>query len=203
MDTMQLSRKDALLIIDVQNDFLPGGSLAVREGDKIIPVLNRYITQFVRHALPVYATRDWHPADHCSFQAQGGPWPPHCVAGTAGARFAANLNLPPDVVVVSKATTPRKDAYSGFEGTDLAHRLRSQGLERLFIGGLATDYCVLNSVKDALADGFVVFLLLDAMRPVDLHPGDGEAAIDEMLAGGAHPMQYEDIAESATHFLPG
>lgn len=199
---MQLMSKDALLIVDVQNDFLPGGSLAVPKADEIIPVLNRYIAQFVNHSLPVYATRDWHPADHCSFQAQGGPWPSHCIANTAGARFAANLNLPSNVLIVSKAAMPQKDAYSGFEGTDLARRLRSQGVERLFIGGLATDYCVLNTVRDALAGGFAVFFLRDAVRAVDVHLGDGEAAISEMIAGGAYPVRYEDIAESTTHSLP-
>jgi nicotinamidase/pyrazinamidase len=202
MNAMQLMRKDALLVVDVQNDFLPGGSLAVPKADEIIPILNRYIAQFVDHLLPIYATRDWHPVDHCSFQAQGGPWPPHCIADTSGARFAANLDLPSDVLIVSKATTPQKDAYSGFEGTDLARRLRSQGVERLFIGGLATDYCVLNTVKDALANGFVAFLLRDAVRAVDVHPGDGEAAISEMIASGAHPVRYENIAEGATHSLP-
>src|SRR5881397_2095449 len=151
---------DALILVDVQNDFLPGGSLAVPHGDEVIPKLNRYITMFVERALPIYATRDWHPPDHCSFTAQGGPWPPHCVAGTPGAAFAGALGLPRDATIVSKARSSEADAYSGFQGTDLADQLRGAGVKRLFIGGLATDYCVLNTVKDARAQGFEVMLLV-------------------------------------------
>ncbi len=132
---------DALLIVDVQNDFLPGGSLAVAEGDQVVGVLNDYIAVFSRQGLPVYATRDWHTPDHCSFQAQGGLWPPHCVADSPGAGFAPDLRLPEgSVTVISKGTRQDKDAYSGFEGSDLTERLRSAGIQRLFIGGLATDY---------------------------------------------------------------
>ena len=193
MDTIRLTQKDALVIVDVQNDFLPGGNLAVSTGDEVIPVLNRAIALFARHALPIYATRDWHPADHCSFTAQGGIWPPHCIAGSKGAAFATSLNLPPSTVIVSKAATPERDAYSGFEGTDLAGRLRAQGIERLFIGGLTTDYCVVNTVKDALAQGFRVALLIEAIRAVDLHAGDGETAINEMIGRGARPLRLAEI----------
>lgn len=193
MDTIQLTHKDALLLVDVQNDFLPGGNLAVPAGDAIIPVLNRYIALFVRRSLPIYATRDWHPTEHCSFKSQGGIWPSHCLAGSTGAGFAAALDLPDSAVIVSKATTPQTDAYSGFEGTDLAEQLRARGMERLFIGGLATDYCVLNTVKDALSHGFKVILLQDAMRAVDLHAGDGQAAIDEMIRCGAAPARFSEI----------
>jgi nicotinamidase/pyrazinamidase len=185
MDTIQPTPGDALVIVDVQNDFLPGGNLAVQAGDEVIPVLNRYIGVFNRRSLPIYATRDWHPADHCSFKPQGGIWPPHCIAGSAGARFPAALKLPYSATIVSKATTPEKDAYSGFEGTGLADQLKSRGIERLFIGGLATDYCVLNTVIDALSHGFKVQLLLDAIRAVNLQPGDGQAAINVMLEHGA------------------
>ena len=197
MDPMQLSSKDALLIVDVQNDFLPGGNLPVPAGDQVIPVLNRYIAMFARQSLPVFATRDWHPAGHCSFRAQGGIWPPHCVAGSKGAELAALLNLPPGAVIVPKATAVEKDAYSGFDGTDLAIRLHASGSERLFIGGLATDYCVLNTVKDALSQGFAVMLLLDAIRAVDLHPGDGRAAIAQMIELGAQPLQFSELADGA------
>ncbi len=176
---------DALVIVDVQNDFLPGGRLAVPEGDAVMAPLNRYIALFQARGLPVYATRDWHPPDHCSFTAQGGPWPPHCVAETAGAAFAADLHLPADAVVVYKATLQGKDAYSGFEGTHLAEHLRDRQVSRLFIGGLATDYCVLNTVKDALAAGFRVLLLTDAIRAVELEAGDGERAIADMQRAGA------------------
>lgn len=193
MSTIRLADQDALVIVDVQNDFLPGGNLAVPGGDEIIPILNRAVALFVRRSLPIYATRDWHPADHCSFSAQGGIWPPHCIAHSRGAEFAAALTLPSSAITVSKATTPEKDAYSGFDGTDLANRLRSQGVERLFIGGLATDYCVLNTVKDALTEGFKVALLIDAIRAVDLNAGDGHAAIREMIRLGAEPLSIFDV----------
>lgn len=193
MDAVRLTRKDALLIVDLQNDFLHGGNLPVPEGDEIIPVLNRIIALFSQQSLPVYATRDWHPANHCSFKAQAGPWPPHCVAGSKGAAFSALLELPPNVIVISKATTPEHDAYSGFDGTNLAHHLRAHRIERLFIGGLATDYCVLNTVRDALSLHFKVELLLDAIRPVEVHAGDGQAAIEEMTKLGAEPLRLKDL----------
>ena len=176
---------DALLIVDVQNDFLPGGSLAVAGGDEVIPPLNEYARRFRAAGLPVAATRDWHPADHRSFAAAGGPWPPHCIAGTDGARLAAALELPADAAIVSKATTPERDAYSGFDGTGLAAELRRLGVDRVFVGGLATDYCVLDTVRDALREGFAAVLLTDAVRAVDVQPGDGDRAIAEMLALGA------------------
>ncbi|HYA19303.1 MAG TPA: nicotinamidase [Burkholderiales bacterium] len=178
---------DALLIVDVQNDFLPGGSLAVPKGDEIIPVLNRQIARFAKLGLPVIATRDWHPPDHCSFHQAQGPWPSHCVANSAGAQFAPALRLPTEVRVISKATYPDRDAYSGFSGTDLDQFLRSRGIRRLFVGGLATDYCVLNTVKDALALGYQVVLLRDAIRAVDVNPGDGACAEEEMRRLGAIP----------------
>ncbi len=179
---------DALLLIDVQNDFLPGGSLAVPHGDEVVPALNRTIDAFIAQGLPVYATRDWHPQRHCSFRAQGGPWPAHCIANTHGAEFAASLRLPPTAVVISKASTADQDAYSGFQGTDLEQRLRAAGIRRLFVGGLATDYCVLNSVRDALRLGFEVVLLTDAIRAVDVQPGDGQRAEREMARQGAQQL---------------
>jgi len=190
---ISLQDGDALLIVDVQNDFLPGGQLAVPEGDAVIAPLNAWIERFEQQGLPVIATRDWHPADHCSFQPQGGPWPVHCVAGTPGAKFAPNLHLPGNAWIISKATRPDREAYSGFQGTGLATRLRESGVRRLFIGGLATDYCVLNTVKDALKEGFTVFLLKDAIRAVNVKPGDGERAIEEMIAAGAVPLTLGDL----------
>lgn len=187
-------RGDALLLVDVQNDFLPGGSLAVPSGDEIIPALNRCIAAFGKASLPIYASRDWHPADHCSFREQGGLWPRHCVAGSPGAEFAPKLNLPADAVVISKAVSRDADAYSAFEGTDLELRLRESGVRRLYIGGLATDYCVLSTVRDALSRGFEVLLLVDGIRAVDLNPGDGQHAVDEMAALGAHPAGCGEIA---------
>jgi nicotinamidase/pyrazinamidase len=191
---IRLQTGDALIAVDVQNDFLPGGSLAVPAGDAVVPAINRYVAAFAARALPVFATRDWHPPNHCSFKAQGGIWPPHCVAATRGAEFASGLALPPAAVIISKAATVEADAYSGFGGTDLAARLRAGGVTRLFIGGLATDYCVLNTVKDALAEGFEVLLLADAIRAVEVKAGDGARAQGEMQQLGARPVRYEDVA---------
>ncbi|HHH45403.1 MAG TPA: nicotinamidase [Thiotrichales bacterium] len=181
----RLQPGDALVIVDVQNDFLPGGQLPVPEGDAVIRPLNAWIRAFRAADLPIVATRDWHPADHCSFQARGGPWPPHCVAGTPGAEFAPGLRLPEDVIVISKATSPDRDAYSGFEGTDLAERLRELGVKRLFVGGLATDYCVLNTVLDALKEGFETLVITDAIRAVNVNPDDGDKALERMRNAGA------------------
>ena len=185
---------DVLLVTDIQNDFLLGGSLAVAGGDEVVPVLNRYIDAFVAQGLPVYATRDWHPAGHCSFHAQGGPWPVHCVAGTHGAAFAATLTLPPDTTLISKATSPDQEAYSSFQGTDLDSRLRAAGIHRVFIGGLATDYCVLNTVRDARRLGYAVVLLTDAIRAVDVQPGDGKRAEAEMVGLGAQCITLNRVA---------
>jgi nicotinamidase/pyrazinamidase len=191
-----LSSGDALIIVDVQNDFLPGGALAVPDGDAVLPLLNSYIAAFQKHELPIYATRDWHTPDHCSFQAQGGIWPPHCVAGTLGADFAPQLKLPEadQFVIISKATQPDKDAYSGFQETDLAEWLHKERVRRLFIGGLATDYCVLNTVRDALTHGFKVILLEDAIRPVNRQPDDGVKAIQEMHQRGAVSANLAELA---------
>ena len=190
---IHLQDGDALVVVDVQNDFLPGGALAVPTGDAVIEPLNTWIARFRAAGLPVVATRDWHPPNHCSFREQGGPWPAHCVADTPGAAFAADLHLPDDAWIVSKATEPDREAYSGFEGTDLAERLKDAGVRRLFIGGLATDYCVLNTVKDALANGFAVYLLSDAIRAVNVNPGDGDRAITDMTAAGAVPVTLDDL----------
>jgi len=182
---MQLQDHDALIVVDVQRDFLPGGSLAVPDGDAVVPVLNVCIRQFARAGLPVYATRDWHPPDHCSFVGQGGPWPPHCVSDSAGAEFAMDLELPDDARIVSKATSPHSDAYSGFDGTDLAAELKAAGVSRVFIGGLATDYCVLATVRDARRYGFDVIVLRDAIRAVGVADDDEAKALSAMRAEGA------------------
>lgn len=184
---------DALIIVDVQNDFLPGGSLAVPDGDAVIAPINRYAALFAKHALPVFATRDWHPGDHCSFKPRGGPWPPHCVADSRGSAFPAALALPAAAAVVSKATERDRDAYSGFERTGLAPQLRAAGVRRVFVAGLATDYCVLATVTDALAEGFDAVVLTDAVRAVDVMPGDGERALGAMRALGAAAARLEDL----------
>lgn len=186
---------DALIVVDMQRDFLPGGALAVAEGDQVVPLLNRYIARFERAGLPTVFTRDWHPQNHCSFRAQGGPWPPHCVAHSAGAAFAPGLALPASAHLVSKAATAEADAYSGFQGTTLAQWLRAQGSQRLFVGGLATDYCVRETVCDALAAGFAVVLLRDAVRAVEVQPGDGARAEQAMRAAGATSATLQTLDE--------
>jgi nicotinamidase/pyrazinamidase len=193
--SVELNRHDAVLIVDVQGDFLPGGKLAVQRGNEVVPVLNRYIALARRNKLPVFASRDWHPPDHCSFRPQGGPWPQHCVAGSPGAAFAPGLALPGDAVIISKATARDADAYSAFQGTDLAQALYAAGVKRLLVGGLATDYCVLHTVLDARKAGFEVLLLADAIRAVNVKPGDGERAEREMLAAGAVAIRLEDFPQ--------
>jgi nicotinamidase/pyrazinamidase len=184
---------DALLIVDVQNDFLPGGALGVPAGDEVVPVLNRYLGEWRARGLPVFATRDWHPPGHCSFRERGGPWPPHCVAESQGARFASALDLPPTTVVISKSTMVDQDAYSGFQGTDLDDRLRRAEVRRVFVGGLATDYCVVSTVRDALARGYRTIVLADAIRAVDVHPDDGRKAKEEMGRLGATLIRIEAL----------
>jgi nicotinamidase/pyrazinamidase len=172
---------DALLIVDPQVDFCPGGALPVPFGDRIFDVVN----SVARAAPLVVASRDWHPADHCSFAARGGPWPPHCVQGTRGAEFHPGLDQTNLDRVVSKGTDPDRDAYSAFDGTDLAEWLRARGVRRLVVTGLATDYCVRASVLDAIEAGFPVVVLEDAIGAVDVQPGDGERALVEMGEAGA------------------
>jgi len=191
---VKLERGDALFIADIQNDFLPGGSLAVPRGDEIVPVLRDYLALFQSRALPIFTCRDWHPANHCSFRDQGGIWPPHCIAGSIGAEAPHDFPLPPSVVMVHKATAPDKEAYSAFEGTNLDEALRAVGVRRLFVGGLATDYCVLNTVKDARKLGYAVVLLTDAIRAVNVRPDDGANAEAEMLGLGAGPARFGDLA---------
>lgn len=170
-------------MIDVQRDFFPGGALAVRHSDRIVPALNRYLHEFQRNHLPIAATRDWHPPDHCSFLSQGGRWPSHCIAGTAGAAFADSLQLPPDVHIVSKATASESEQFSAFSEQDLTDWLRERHVRRLFLGGLATDYCVLANVRDALKRGFQVVVLMDAVAAVS--DRDGEVALQDMQRLGA------------------
>ena len=189
---------DALIVVDVQNDFLTGGSLAVPHGDEVIPVLNCYIAMFQDEGLPIFATRDWHPINHNSFKPQGGPWPEHCVQNSDGARFANDLNLPSETHIISTGSGPDKEGYSGFEETTLNDRLKMSGAQRLFIGGLATDYCVFNTVKDALALRYQVYLLNDAIRAVDVKAGDGERAIVEMHGLGAESIELAEFEWEAT-----
>jgi nicotinamidase/pyrazinamidase len=180
----------ALVIVDVQNDFCAGGALAVPGGDEVVPILNEYATRFSEAGLPIYATRDWHPEQTTHFQKWGGLWPPHCVAGTSGAAFHSELKLPRQTIVISKGTQPEGDSYSTFHGWDydglpFVDSLRRHGVRHLYIGGLATDYCVLFSTLDALSQGFAVTVLLDAVRGIDREPGDSERALQKMKEAGA------------------
>lgn len=193
MRKIVLQSGDALIIVDVQNDFMPGGSLAVKHGDEVIAPLNHYIALFQEDGLPIYAIRDWHPANHCSFTSQGGVWPPHCVQQSHGAEFAEALHLPPQTKIISTATHTDLDAYSGFQGTTLNAQLKKARIRRLFIAGLATDYCVLNTVKDALALLYQVYVLNNAIRAVDVQPGDGERAIAEMHGLGAEFIEMAEL----------
>lgn len=193
MDRGMLRTGDALVIVDMQNDFVIG-SLAVPGGAEVIPVLNRYIDTFTRQHLPVIATRDWHPKSHRSFRESGGVWPAHCVAASAGAAFVPALALPPNAIVISKGTQANREAYSGFEGTDLDLQLRGLGISRLFVGGLATDYCVLNTVLGARRLGYDVFLLADAIRAVNLGAEDGSRAETEMQRAGAAAVRIDAVA---------
>jgi len=176
---------DALLIIDLQNDFLPGGALAVSDGDAVIAPLQAWIDRFVRERLPILATRDCHPADHCSFHEQGGPWPVHCVADSWGAAVTPALKLPPTALIIDKPCRADIETYDGFSGTRLDETLHQQNIQRLWGGGLATDYCVLNTVLEGLRRGYEVFLLTQAIRAVDLQPDDGQRALATMTALGA------------------
>jgi nicotinamidase/pyrazinamidase len=188
---------DALIVVDVQNDFCPGGTLPVAEGDAVVPVLNRYIERASAASMPIYASRDWHPEQTRHFAAYGGPWPRHCVQGTPGAAFHPGLRLPPDAAVVSKGMSVEDEGYSMmeaqlFDGRDLLTALRQAGITRLHVGGLATDYCVRATVLDALRAGFEAFVLVDAVRAVDVTPGDGERALGEMRAAGAKPQTLNE-----------
>lgn len=189
-----LNADDALLIADIQNDFLPGGALGISEGDAIIPILLKYIRRFQVHGLPIFLTRDWHPPDHCSFREQGGPWSIHCVAGSHGSLPPATFQVPASAVIIYKAIDREEEAYSAFHGTPLHRHLRAIGVRRLFIGGLATDYCVLNTVKDARSLGYDVCLLMDGIKAVNLQPEDGRRAEEEMVRLGAIPITLEAMA---------
>jgi len=177
--------KRALIVVDVQNDFCPGGSLAVVDGDEVVPPLNKLIQEFLDRGNPVFETRDWHPTETKHFKAYGGVWPIHCVQGTRGAEFHPQLIQDPRIKIISKGVDESADGYSGFDGTNLAELLRAENVEEVWISGLATDYCVKHTVLDALREGFKVRALTDAMRAVNLNPEDGAKAIAEMRNAGA------------------
>jgi nicotinamidase/pyrazinamidase len=178
---VEIKDTDALVVVDVQNDFCPGGALAVPHGDEVVDVINRIAPLFS----VVFATQDYHPPGHSSFAPQGGPWPVHCVQGTPGADFHPKLDTSEFDEVIRKGTDLATDGYSGFAGTDLADRLWARGASRVFIAGLATDYCVRATALEAIGNGFETVVVTDAVRAVEVNPGDGAKALDEMAAAGA------------------
>lgn len=181
----------ALVVVDVQNDFCPGGALPVERGDEVVAVLNRLMDRFPL----VVATQDWHPPDHVSFVGQGGRWPPHCVAGTPGAELHPALRTDRIGIRILKADRPDKEAYSGFDGTGLAEQLRKRGVSEIAVGGLATDYCVKATVLDGLAAGFRVTVVEDACRAVNAQPGDDQEALEAMRAAGATVLSSDEIGD--------
>jgi nicotinamidase/pyrazinamidase len=191
----KISPEDALIITDIQNDFLPGGALPVPDGDQVVPVLNDYVKMFRKAGAKLFATRDWHPPNHISFKDQGGPWSPHCVQDTEGARFAPGLKLPAGTEIISKATDPSKESYSSFDGTELAAKLKKHGVNRVFVGGLATDYCVLNTVLDSRKLGFETVLLSDAIQGINVKPGDVQKAMQKMAQKGAEQATSDDFPD--------
>jgi nicotinamidase/pyrazinamidase len=184
IDLMEKEKRRALIVVDVQNDFCPGGALAVARGDEVVAPLNRLIEEFLARNEPVFKSRDWHPPRTKHFAQYGGTWPVHCVQETRGAEFHPELLDDPRIQIISKGTGD-EDQYSAFDGTDLAARLRAANIEEVWVGGLATDYCVKNTVLDALREGFKAKAIRNAMRPVELQPGDGLRAIEEMQRAGA------------------
>jgi nicotinamidase/pyrazinamidase len=177
---------DALLVVDMQNDFMPGGALGVQGGDEITPEVNRLIGVFSSRGLPIVFSRDWHPPDHCSFEAQGGVWPVHCVQNTKGAAFTQDLAMPVNPRIISKATSVDREAYSAFDATGLEDLLTRLAVTRIFIVGLATDYCVVATVRDARQAGFEVIVPEQGVRAVNVYPEDGPQALEEMRKLGAH-----------------
>ncbi|MDA8231484.1 MAG: isochorismatase family protein [Magnetospirillum sp.] len=184
-----LRHDDAVVVVDVQNDFCPGGALPITDGDTVVPVLNRWIAAAVAKGVPVYASRDWHPAGHVSFRERGGPWPPHCLQDTEGAKFHPGLALPESVVKVTKGARFDRDQSSAFDETGFAVRLCEDGVRRLWVGGLAEDVCVRATVLDGLRLGFEVALIADATRPVT--PEGGAEARRDMLRAGAAIVPME------------
>jgi nicotinamidase/pyrazinamidase len=181
---------DVLLIVDVQNDFCPGGALAVPGGHEVIPVINRLL----KHGWLSVATMDWHPPNHSSFEPHGGPWPPHCVQETAGAALHSELDAAQIQLIITKGSHPDEEAYSGFHGTELAKILRAKGVKRVVVCGIATDYCVRATAHDALQEGFEVLVLEDAIRGVEVNPGDSQRAIEELRLAGARVLVSSDLS---------
>ena len=187
----------ALLVVDIQKDFCAGGALAAPGGVEIIPAVNRHVAAASTRGMPVYATRDWHPVRTTHFKEYGGNWPPHCVQGTTGAQFHPALKLPPDAIIVNKGDDPERHGYSAFEGhtsegKTLLDDLRARHITRVYVAGIATDYCVRQSALDALRAGLEVRVLPDAIAGIDVRPGDARRALDEISAAGAELVSTLD-----------
>jgi nicotinamidase/pyrazinamidase len=189
----KLNKTDALIIVDVQNSFCPGGELPVKEGNKIIPTVNKYIQIFQKAGAKFYATRDWHPPNHKSFKEYGGIWPPHCLKGSKGAEFHPDLMLPEGTTVILAGDKPSVEGYSGFDHTNLERELKEDKIHRVFVSGLATDYCVKYTVLDAVEKNFETILLIDAIRGVNRKLGDAERAIDEMIMKGVKKASLSEF----------
>ncbi len=188
-----ISPQDALIVVDMQNDFMPGGALAVKEGDRIVPVINRLLPCFSTRVF----TRDWHPVNHVSFSPTPEyadlSWPPHCVQNTPGAEFHPGLELKYADRVLSKGDRPDREAYSGFQDTDLRAWLLARDVQRVFVAGVATDYCVQSTAEDASRAGFSTFLITDAVKAVDVPAGRGAAALESMRAAGIKPVTSAEV----------
>jgi len=192
--TVTKHRESALLVVDIQKDFCAGGALAAPGGDEIIPAVNRHLADARAREVAVYATRDWHPEQTSHFKEYGGTWPPHCVQGTRGAQFHPDLRLPPDAIIVNKGDDPQRHGYSAFDGHTAAGKpllddLRDRHITRVYVMGIATDYCVRESALDALRAGLEVRVLADAIAGIDVRPGDTQRALDEISAAGAQIVQ--------------
>jgi nicotinamidase/pyrazinamidase len=190
--------KTALIVADVQNDFCHGGTLAVRGAEAVVDPINRLIQRAGRRGWRVFLSRDWHPRNHLSFRRQGGQWSPHCIADSQGAAFHPALNVPNAATIVSKATMPHQEAYSAFEGTSLRSLLALQGVDHVIVTGLTTDYCVKNTVLDALRFGFSVTVVENTIRAVNVNPGDGVEAVETMRKAGAVIVPIERIIGTPT-----
>jgi nicotinamidase/pyrazinamidase len=190
---MQIQASDALIVVDIQKDFLPGGSLAVADGDRVLAPINALMPRFP----VVYATRDWHPFEHRYFRRYGGPWPDHCIAGTPGAEFDPRLAREHVDVVISKGVDPQTDGYSGFAATELESDLRRRGVQRVFVAGLATDYCVKATALDAKRLGFEVYVITDASAAVNVRPDDERRALDELKAAGVGLILSRELLATA------
>ncbi len=190
---MNINPNDALIVVDVQNDFCPGGTAAVEDGDAVARKISDIALNFRSRDGRVFATQDWHPTNHKSFAENGGIWPTHCVRGTDGAKFHQELKLPIGTSIVRKGEDAGTDAYSGFEGTTLEAHLERLGVRRIFVGGLSTEYAVQHTVYDALQKGYGAFVITDAISAVNANPDDDQRALDSMFASGAKPITTNEL----------